>query len=188
MFQLPGYFGWEGKHKCGRCRCLLEPECCPNEIAQQPAVSFRSPPTGSVVPSVKSRGGNATAAAHQRQLTFDQQTETLSSLMKTSQIAESDHIRAVEVLDEQKERSQSWLEHLQTRQYTVATLNCELQNCNDANKMGDVPGTYEQLMVPNNVPVKSITRGFEKPILSCHPERGRTQEQFSAYSGPPTSC
>ena len=83
----------------------------------------------------------------------------------------------MEELDEQKEKSQCLLEQLKF-QGTVATVDRELKTRDIATKEGDFLNLYQQLMVPNDAPMDSITKRLRKPILLCHTDKGGTQEVF----------
>ena len=61
---------------------------------------------------------------------------------------------------------------------TIETLDRELNIQNVATKAGEVPSLYQQLMVPNDAPICSITRRFGKLRPLCHPDQGGTQEEL----------
>ena len=91
------------------------------------------------------------------------------------QSTDSDYIAGVEELDEQRERSQSLLEHLQD---TIATLICERQSRDDSAQKGGVRILYGEMMVPNISPAYSVTRRFRNLSLRCHAYQGGNQEAF----------
>ena len=85
---------------------------------------------------------------------------------------------ALEKLAEQKERSQILLKQLKIQQGTTETPDRKLKTDDFAYKMGEVQSLYQQLMVPNEAPIDSITRRFQKLRLVCDPDQEGTQKTF----------
>ena len=121
-------------------------------------------------------------AAHQRQLTLNQQMKTIASLTTELKSAESDYIAEKEELVEQKGRSQRLLQSLRIQKDTVATLDCDLKTREIATKMGELLSSNQQLMLPKDAPMYSITRRFRKLILLCQRDRGELRDCLSGYS------
>ena len=117
-------------------------------------------------------------AAHQRQLTLNQQMETIASLTNKLQNAQFDYIAAVQKPIEQGKRLRSLLEQLQIKRGTVAIVVNDVKIRKNATKTSEVPSLYRQLMVPIHAPIDSITRRIRKQSLLCHPAQGGTQEAF----------
>ena len=102
--------------------------------------------------------------------------KTIANLTTKLRSAGSGYIGTVEELEEQKERSQGWLEQLKIQRSTVASPDHEVKTCDIATKMIEIPSLCQQLMMPNDAPLYSITRRFRKLSFLCHPDHGGTQK------------
>ena len=76
--------------------------------------------------------------------------KTTASLTSKLTIADSDYIAALKELDEWKERSQRFLEHLKIQHCTVWTPHRELKTRDIVNEMGWILSLSQQLMVQND--------------------------------------